>query len=338
VALRARKSIRIAKGVRLNLSKSGVGMSVGSEGMRYSVHSSGRRTASASLPGTGVGYQKSWKAGSGGGAMGQAGPSLARAPKPGLFAPAYEKAFHKAVQTYVGGDLQGAIALFRQSAEKDSSDRAVSDDLFAGLLSVQAGDEASAVPFLEKVVGSDHELPDELMSKYLEGAEIALKVTDNVSVTVPFGSLAAALVLAQCYRDGGRSEEATGVLQQLHAVDAGPIAMLVLCSMLLAEQSYDEVVELTAGTTNTDDVSAELCVLLARALAAKGLNDAALAACREALRSKKRGSGTLIDARYVRAVTYERLGKRVQARKDLELIYASKPGYRDVRQRLEGAS
>ena len=90
---------------------------------------------------------------------------------------------------------------------------------------------------------------------------------------------------------------------------SGSVITLDLSSMLLAAQSYDEVVELAAGTNNTDDVSAELCVLLARALAAKGLNEAALAACKEALRSKKRNSGTLTDARYVRAITYERLGK-----------------------------
>jgi tetratricopeptide (TPR) repeat protein len=337
LALRARKSIRIAKGINLNLSKSGVGISAGPRGLRYSVHSSGRRTASAGLPGTGVGYQKSWTAGSGRSPSGHAG-TLAPAPKPGLFAPAYEKAFHKAVQTYAGGDLHGAIALFRSSSEKDSADRAVSDDLLAGLLSVQAGDEAAAIPFLEKVVGSDRELPDGLMTKYVAEAFISVVVTDNVSVAVPFGSLAAALVLAQCYRRGGRSEEAIGLLQQLHAVDADAVITLHLCSMLLAAHSYDEVVELAAGTTNTNDVTAELCVLLARALAAKGLNEAALAACKEALRSTKRDSGTLTDARYVRAITYERLGKRAQARKDLELIYASDPGYRDVRQRLEDTS
>jgi tetratricopeptide (TPR) repeat protein len=209
--------------------------------MRYSVHSSGRQTASVGLPGTGLGYQESWKAGSAGAASSQ---KVAPAPKPGLFAPAHEKAFHKAVQTYAAGGLHGAIALFRAAAEKDSSNRAASDDLFAGLLSVEAGDQGAAVPFLEKVVGSDHELPDELMAKYLEDAAIRLKVTNNVSVTVPFGSLAAALVLAECYRADGRTEDAMGLLQQLHAVDAGPVIALDMCSTLLAEQSYDEVVEL----------------------------------------------------------------------------------------------
>ena len=47
MGFRMRKAIKLAPGVRLNVSKSGVGASVGGRGGRYSVHSSGRRTVSA---------------------------------------------------------------------------------------------------------------------------------------------------------------------------------------------------------------------------------------------------------------------------------------------------
>jgi len=43
MGFRMRKSISLAPGVRLNVSKRGVGMSVGAGGVRYSAHSSGRR-------------------------------------------------------------------------------------------------------------------------------------------------------------------------------------------------------------------------------------------------------------------------------------------------------
>ena len=56
MAFRARKSIKISKGVRLNLSTKGVGVSAGVKGARYSAHSSGRRTKTLSLPGTGLSY------------------------------------------------------------------------------------------------------------------------------------------------------------------------------------------------------------------------------------------------------------------------------------------
>ena len=55
-----RKRITVAPGVRVTVSKSGVGASVGGKGGRYSVHSSGRKTVSAGsgvVPG--VYYQKS---------------------------------------------------------------------------------------------------------------------------------------------------------------------------------------------------------------------------------------------------------------------------------------
>lgn len=43
---------------RVNLSKSGLGWSVGGRGFRTGVDARGRRTTQASIPGTGVGYRK----------------------------------------------------------------------------------------------------------------------------------------------------------------------------------------------------------------------------------------------------------------------------------------
>ena len=52
---RFHKSVKIAPGVRLNLSKRGPGLSFGGRGMRYSVGPGGRRTT-FSIPGTGLSY------------------------------------------------------------------------------------------------------------------------------------------------------------------------------------------------------------------------------------------------------------------------------------------
>ena len=53
-----RKSIKLGP-FRVNLSKSGVGSSVGGPGFRTGVSGSGRRYTSFSLPGTGLGYRTS---------------------------------------------------------------------------------------------------------------------------------------------------------------------------------------------------------------------------------------------------------------------------------------
>jgi hypothetical protein len=59
MGLRIRKSISLGKGVRLNVGKSGVGVSFGTRGLRYSINSSGRRTTTVGIPGTGLSYSTS---------------------------------------------------------------------------------------------------------------------------------------------------------------------------------------------------------------------------------------------------------------------------------------
>ena len=55
-----RKSIKIANGIKLNVSKSGLSVSVGKKGMHYTINSKGKSTASLGIPGTGVSYRKSF--------------------------------------------------------------------------------------------------------------------------------------------------------------------------------------------------------------------------------------------------------------------------------------
>ena len=56
MGFRFRKSVKIAPGVRLNFNKNSTSVSIGGKGGRYTVNSNGRKTISASIPGTGVSY------------------------------------------------------------------------------------------------------------------------------------------------------------------------------------------------------------------------------------------------------------------------------------------
>ena len=55
-----RKSVRLGP-FRVNVSKSGIGYSVGTKGFRTGKSASGRRYTALSLPGTGIGYRTSKK-------------------------------------------------------------------------------------------------------------------------------------------------------------------------------------------------------------------------------------------------------------------------------------
>lgn len=54
MAVRFRKSFKVAPGIRVNVSSRGVGASAGVKGLRYSVNSRGQRRTTASIPGTGI--------------------------------------------------------------------------------------------------------------------------------------------------------------------------------------------------------------------------------------------------------------------------------------------
>jgi len=56
MGLNFRKSINLGKGFKLNVGKKSVGISGGVKGARVSINSSGRKTATFSIPGTGLSY------------------------------------------------------------------------------------------------------------------------------------------------------------------------------------------------------------------------------------------------------------------------------------------
>ena len=61
MGFRFRKSKQILPGVKLNFSSKSVGVSLGGKHARVSLNSSGRKTYSASIPGTGISYVKTSK-------------------------------------------------------------------------------------------------------------------------------------------------------------------------------------------------------------------------------------------------------------------------------------
>lgn len=56
MAFRFRKSVKIAPGVRLNLNKKSTSVSFGGKGFHHTISSTGRRTTTMGLPGTGISY------------------------------------------------------------------------------------------------------------------------------------------------------------------------------------------------------------------------------------------------------------------------------------------
>lgn len=56
MGIRFRKSLKIAPGVKFNINKKSVGLTIGTRGAHASINSKGRRTTSVGIPGTGLSY------------------------------------------------------------------------------------------------------------------------------------------------------------------------------------------------------------------------------------------------------------------------------------------
>jgi tetratricopeptide (TPR) repeat protein len=334
--------------VKLNLNKRSMGVTVGGRGAHYTVNTRGQRTTTVGIPGTGVSYSSRSSARRPAKARSSSPRTARRSPPaaparpsppahPGVFARHYERAFYLGATKLAAGDDKAALAAFRDADTSDDKHRAVSPALFAGVLAFQLGDHASAVPYLERITNSAQSLPDRLMSKYAPSLHLGVQV-DRIALTIPMGSMAAAMLLAECYAETGRVQEAIGLAQKLHEHSATSNMLLFLCSMYLRSEDWDEIVHATAGVSNEDNITLMLRIWQAQAMEKQGLADAALEAYRDALRSKKRDDQLLREARYHRAKLYMQVGKRAMAKRDLGRLYGEDPDFEDVRALLTSLS
>lgn len=321
MAFRMRKSIKVAPGVRLNVSKTGVGASVGGKGARTSVHSSGRRTTtlgSGVVPG--VYYQKS----AGGGRSSQAAtaePAPSRK-KPGLFAPKAEKKLYKAVRA------QDFPAMKRVG--NDHPDFRIAAWSLAGLQLVNESPE-EADKLLSDVFASGRDPADDAFVKKYLYTQLTLSIASGVAAEVPVSRDAVGLALAELKQDAGDLAGAIDVVEQLEPTTYAAVSLAELYALT---ERWDEVIELTEGIKNEDDASALLLCYRGMALREQGFHDAAHEALKEALRSRSRPTEIRHLALSERAANYLVQGKNGMARKDLERILADDSSYEGVRERL----
>ena len=342
------KSVSVGKGLRLGVSKSGIGLGFGPKGARYSVHSSGRTRKTIGIPGSGMSYVE----------YGSTGKSrrrretatqlsidsstrqaLGNAFRPSFFAPKEEKFYCDGlIQGLVIQDFPRALKAFRECAQRDPS--VLSAFFLGGYVTMKLGKDEDAIPWLEPIIDADAALPDALMSKYgLDGSVMSVSIetwiTPRVMVEVEMTTPGATLILAELYQRGGEKTKAMGLLENL--VDVAPdvpAIALSLAELYFQEALWEELASMPVRIENTDDLSAEVLRYKARAMRETGMLDGGLEVLKEALRSKKRHPEILKAARYERALTYEAMGKASQARRDLERLYAEDPLYQDVSRRV----
>lgn len=324
VGFSSRKSFKIAPGVRLNVSKSGIGYSAGVKGYRVTKRADGRVQHTASIPGTGLSYRSTSGQARTRAAGRPAAPTSSPKPiKPGRFAPKGEKDLYEAVKS----DDLAAIERVAQEHQQF----AVAASSIAGLTYFAGSNEVRAGQLLEWVFGTGAEpAHDPFIAKYVQ-LQVGFEVSPGVRVTSGLDRQAIGLALAELYQSAGRPELAIGVVEQL---DPNQISALSLAELYCETERFEDVVEVTNSVPNEDDATALLCCFRGVALRELGMYEASRAAFKEALKSKKREAVIRHRALLERARCYEAEGKRGMARKDLERIMAEDSSYAGLREAL----
>jgi len=334
------RRIRIAPGVTLNLSKTGGSLSFGVRGAHFTVGPHGKRVT-AGIPGTGLFYTNTLsgnKRGSGKRATSPGSVAARNRLTMGFFkrlvTPDDEEALVDGCRELALGDEEKAFEYLKQAVH-------LADGAYlAGFMALKMDRIEEAERYLSSAA-RDYEKLGRHFNKYGISAELMLQITGEVSAHITCNREGVLLGLVEACQRQGKLDEAMHCLETLRRLHPDDVVVcLSLCELLLerdgdTKDAAKHVVHLMQGVENESPIHAALLLYKARALRVLGLAEAAKETLTVALRRRKGRSGELLHAlRYERAMAYEDIGRKSQARADLERIYAEAPGYADVAHRL----
>lgn len=335
------RRIRIAPGISLNLSKGGLSVSAGPPGAKFTVGTKGTR-ATIGLPGTGLFYTVSNPLGQ---AKSDARPATgpvpaSRRPSLGFFkrliTPAHEESFVDGLAALSDGREAEALRLMEASLDHDAT---MGDAAWmAGFMRLKLEHFDTAARHFQRALQQSHKL-GQMFGQYGLTPRISLPVTPEVTAALQPNAHSALLGLVEAMQLQGKDSEAVAHLETLLDRQADdPVALASYAELVLCTEDrsrWQRVVELTALVGNETVIHTAVLLLRGKALVKLGMDHAAEGVFTTALRRTKDRADTLLrEIRYQRALVFERLGKRVQARRELERVYAEDPGFEDVAQRL----
>ena len=340
MAFRFLRRFKIAPGLSLNLSKSGVSVSLGGKGAKYTVGTNGQHV-SLCIPGSGLFYTKK--------ILSTTTTSSKRNPP----APSMEAQREISSDFLVGNGLSGeeqAIVDAWQELLCNNEAKALEylktatsladGAFFAGILHFRQGAYDKAETNLRIALNNSEELGKTFLSLGIT-ARMSLHITDEVTAVVGSDIRGVLFALGEIFQHLQRWGEAIACLESLQKIEPNdPLVILSLVELILEAQPGDiaaskKVLSLTEGLVNKTEVHTAILYYKAISLNNIGLRDAALDTLTDALRLKKGRSAVLLKAiRYRRALVYGELGQEKHMQNDLEKLYAEDPEYEDVASRL----
>jgi tetratricopeptide (TPR) repeat protein len=369
MGIRFRRSMKILPGVRLTVGKSSVGISAGVRGARVSLNSSGRVTTSAGIPGSGLYWTESKSLRK----KKSKSKSLRTVSSTRVEETIVDdEVYVEDVYTPPARALDAPVSIPQQPAKShifsSKEERALSA-LFQDIYGDQPGnlpalvfektralaaehpELALAMQAIQVLHGSTNEelqkesfvLADslwpqrdalfshELVQKYFPGITPGVMITPGIFANERYNMKALGLIYAEILQVQGNYAKALEVVEE---IDSDQMTAISVADLELALLKFDDAIATTEDIENEDDATAMLLVLRGIAFREKGFFDASLECLKQAVAKKSRSEGILNRGLWERSFTYERMGKKALAKKDLEKIMSREPSYDGLNERL----
>ena len=326
MGLRFRRTLKIAPGLRLNFNKNSVGLSIGPRGAKYTINSSGRRTASVGIPGSGLYYTESV----GGGKSEAEFDPLTRYDEhgnrehidtPGLFAGRAETVFFEFADKYLTHESNLTFDETKTIAENIKTANPEIAPLidYVMIAKTAAANPQEALAICERLYAMPDLLNSKIPTKYFDQFRATIPIARGITFSTDYNHSYLSYAYSEILQALGQPQKALEVIQKVPDSEYKNIAIL---DLRLALKEFETVIDKTNDLENTDDQNAIL--LTFRAIAYRELKefDFAIETFKLTLAKRSRSSDILEYARYERAVTYIAMGKKAQAIKDLNSLIA----------------
>nr|WP_244857608.1 hypothetical protein [Agromyces archimandritae] len=290
------------------------------------MNSTGRVTRTIGIPGTGISNVKSIGSSSrrrsaarrsGAPARGSSAKAAhAQTPKPGLFAPVWEKVAYRAV-----GSPAPDVAELRYLAQESPTGAPTLSLVEAVFVNLPAGDmprARSLLAWLHARGVDPHQ--ERFVRSYLSEKTLTVGIANGITAVLGLDRNALGLILAELHQSLGYVDDAIAVVEEL---EPSTLTAVSLAELYAQQGRWGEIVELTDGVTNVDEPSMFLLVQRGAALREQGYHEAARETLEEALRLRSRPVGLRNLAYVERGRVHMQEGKRSLARKDFERVLAA---------------
>jgi tetratricopeptide (TPR) repeat protein len=337
MSIRFRQSLKILPGLKLIVSKRGLGLNLGVRGAHVTVNTRGQLTRSVGIPGTGLSDVKrtnlkkwrlknssNYQAATEGVEGSQQIPKPLPTTFPSIFASKSEREFFKALVTH---NLTGYEKLFT-NPKLELVTKAI-----AIQLAIQDDSKMKdASKWLNDIWIKKSELKNnKLFKKYIEKIIVMVPIAPGITYQTYLNIDALGLIYVEVLQQIKQPKLAKSIIE---GVGANQVTAISLAELEIQLGEYDDVLALTNDLQNKDDATAILLVFRGIALREQKHYSASREVLNQALKSKKRNIDILHKALFERSKTYSEEGKTSKARTDLEKILKTDSDYPGLKSAL----